>query len=48
MKIVMDEKIPYLAASLEAMGCDVVTKAGDAISAADVKDADALFVRRKL
>ena len=47
MKIVMDEKIPYLAVSLEAMGCDVVTKAGDAISAADVKDADALFVRTR-
>ncbi|MBQ5817593.1 MAG: 4-phosphoerythronate dehydrogenase [Bacteroidaceae bacterium] len=47
MKIVMDEKIPYLAASLAAMGCDVVAKAGDDISAADVKDADALFVRTR-
>ncbi len=47
MKIVMDEKIPYLAASLASMGCDVVTKAGDGISAADVKDADALFVRTR-
>ena len=29
------------------MGCDVVAKAGDDISAADVKDADALFVRTR-
>ena len=47
MKIVMDEKIPYLAALLEGMGCEVVAKAGGEISAADVKDAEALFVRTR-
>ena len=47
MKIVMDEKIPYLAGSLMAMGCDVVAKPGAEISAIDVEDADALFVRTR-
>lgn len=47
MRIVMDEKIPYLAASLTQMGYNVVAKAGDDISAADVKDAGALFVRTR-
>ena len=47
MRIVMDEKIPYLAASLVSMGCDVVAKSGGDISAADVRCADALFVRTR-
>ena len=47
MKIVIDEKIPYLRNALEAMGHTVVSLPGDAICAADVKDAEALFVRTR-
>ncbi len=47
MKIVIDEKIPYLADSLTKMGYDVVAMPGSDISAADVKDAGALFVRTR-
>lgn len=47
MKIVMDEKIPYLADALTKMGYNVVAKPGGEISAADVKDAQALFVRTR-
>jgi erythronate-4-phosphate dehydrogenase len=47
MKIVMDEKIPYLANALTQMGYNIVAKPGDEISAADVKDAEALFVRTR-
>lgn len=47
MKIVIDEKIPYLRAALEAMGNDVVALPGVAISKSDVEDAQALFVRTR-
>ena len=47
MKVVIDEKIPYLADALSAMGCEVVALPGVAISAKDVKDAAALFVRTR-
>ena len=47
MKIVMDEKIPYLADALTKMGYNIVAKPGDGISATDVKDAEALFVRTR-
>lgn len=47
MRIIIDEKIPYLATSLTQMGYNVVAKAGDDISAADVKEAGALFVRTR-
>lgn len=47
MKIVMDEKIPYLADALTAMGHKVVAKPGGEICATDVKDAGALFVRTR-
>ena len=47
MKIVIDEKIPYLADALTKMGYNIVAKPGDGISAADVKDAEALFVRTR-
>ena len=47
MKIVIDEKIPYIQKALEAMGHTVTAKAGNLISAADVKDAGALFVRTR-
>ena len=37
MKIVIDEKIPYIKEALEAMGHSVVAKAGSDIDASDVK-----------
>lgn len=47
MKIVIDEKIPYLHDALSAMGHNVVALPGVAISNRDVKDASALFVRTR-
>lgn len=47
MKVVVDNKIPYLAGVLEEMGIDVVYLPGAAIKAMDVYDADALFVRTR-
>ena len=47
MKVVMDEKIPFLRDALLAMGHTVVALPGVAISHSDVKDADALFVRTR-
>ena len=47
MKIVIDEKIPYMKEALEAMGHSVVAKAGSDIDASDVKSAEALFVRTR-
>lgn len=47
MKIVIDEKIPYLRDALSAMGHRVVALPGVAISNEDVKDATALFVRTR-
>ena len=47
MKIVIDEKIPYIQKALEAMGHTVTAKAGNLISGTDVKDAGALFVRTR-
>lgn len=47
MNIVIDEKIPYLKSALEAMGHSVLPKSGVAIDAADVADAEALFVRTR-
>ena len=47
MKVVMDEKIPYLREALLQMGMEVVALPGVAICRADVSDADALFVRTR-
>ena len=47
MKVVIDEKIPYLRDALTAMGVDVVALPGDAIKNCDLLDADALFVRTR-
>lgn len=47
MKIVMDEKIPYLSVALSAMGNEVVCLPGFSISRSDIIDADALFVRTR-
>lgn len=47
MKIVIDEKIPYLKPALETLGYDVLDKPGVEISSEDVSDAAALFVRTR-
>ncbi len=47
MKIVVDDKIPYIRPTLEAIADEVVYLKGAAITADDVKDADALIVRTR-
>lgn len=47
MKIVIDEKIPYLRDALRNLGYDVVAKPGTCIHHSDVADAEALFVRTR-
>ena len=47
MKIVVDNKIPYIQAALKTLADEVVAKAGGEISPADVHDADILVVRTR-
>lgn len=47
MKIVVDDKIPYIREKLALIADDVVYLRGADISAKDVKDADALIVRTR-
>jgi erythronate-4-phosphate dehydrogenase len=47
MKIVVDDKIPYIREKLAQLADDVVYLRGSEISAADVRDADALIVRTR-
>lgn len=47
MKVVIDEKIPYLKEALLSLGCHVVAKPGAEIDCDDVGDAEALFVRTR-
>ena len=47
MKIVVDDKIPYIREKLALLADDVVYLKGAEISAEDVKDADALIVRTR-
>lgn len=47
MKIVVDDKIPYIREKLALLADEVVYLRGADISAADVKDADALIVRTR-
>lgn len=47
MKIVADDKIPYIREKLLAIADEAVFLPGSAISAADVRDADALVVRTR-
>ena len=47
MKIVVDDKIPYIREKLEAMADEVVYRPGAAIAPDDVADADALVVRTR-
>ncbi len=47
MKIVVDDKIPYIQEKLRLLADEVVTISGAEISADDVRDADALIVRTR-
>lgn len=47
MKIVVDDKIPYIQEKLNLLTDELVAIGGSKISAADVKDADALIVRTR-
>lgn len=47
MKIVVDDKIPYIHEALEMLADEVVAKAGSKICPADVRDADILVVRTR-
>ncbi|MBR1547849.1 MAG: 4-phosphoerythronate dehydrogenase [Prevotella sp.] len=47
MKIVVDDKIPYIREKLSVLADEVVYLGGAAITAADVCDADALIVRTR-
>ena len=46
MKVVIDSAIPYIAGVLEPYA-EVVYRAGEEFSAADVEDADALIIRTR-
>lgn len=47
MKIVVDDKIPYIRETLACLGAETVYKKGGDICRADVLDADALIVRTR-
>ena len=47
MKIVVDDKIPYILEKLRFLADEVVALRGADITADDVKDADALVVRTR-
>lgn len=47
MKIIIDDKIPYMQAALHGIEAEVVYKRGSDIGPDDVKDADALLVRTR-
>lgn len=47
MKIIVDDKIPYIQEKLWQLADEVVPLRGASISAADVRDADALIVRTR-
>ena len=47
MKIVVDDKIPYIREALERLADEVVYRNGSDIAADDVRDADALIVRTR-
>jgi len=47
MRIVIDDKIPYIRPAIAAMGVEAVYKRGSAITPDDVKNADALVVRTR-
>ena len=47
MKIIVDDKIPYIQEHLRLLADEVVALNGASICAADVRDADALIIRTR-
>ena len=47
MKIVIDNKIPYIQEKLQRLTDQVIALGGAEITSADVRDADALIVRTR-
>lgn len=47
MKVVIDDKIPYIREAVQTLGVDAVYKKGSEFTPEDVKDADALIVRTR-
>ena len=47
MKVVVDDKIPYIREALHTMGVEALYVAGSDITSAMVRDADALIVRTR-
>ena len=47
MRVVVDDKIPYIREALSAMGVDAVYAPGSHINNALVRDADALIIRTR-
>ena len=47
MRVVVDDKIPYIREALSRMGCEARYVAGSEISPETVRDADALIVRTR-
>ncbi len=47
MKIIVDDKIPYIKGQIEQLGSEVLYLSGAAITAEDVRDADVLMVRTR-
>ena len=47
MKVIVDDKIPYIREAIARVADEVVYLPGSAITSADVRDADALIVRTR-
>ncbi len=47
MKIIVDDKIPYIREALDSLPCEAIYLPGSAVTAKDVHDADALIVRTR-
>ena len=47
MKIVVDDKIPFIREAIAQISTDVIYKPGIAISPDDIHDADALIIRTR-
>ncbi len=47
MKIIVDDKIPYIRKALDGLPCEALYLPGSAITAKEVRDADALIIRTR-
>lgn len=47
MKVIVDNKIPFIREAIEQIADEVVYIKGNEMSASDVRDADALIVRTR-